>query len=197
MDRTTNLSGTPRTPLQQLATDAGLLVDWEDAASRPMRVADEVLRAVLFTLGLPAGTPAQVSESQARLRAEAEAVAIPPLVTGVVGQPIVLQTSAPQAALLDGQPYRVDFESDGSTEGRISVSASEHHATLRLAAVQAVGYHRLTIDAGPGTVIEIAEDPIRDVVKRHTDRDGARCAKLRFWAGYEGVKIGDRVSTGS
>lgn len=174
MDRTTNLSGTPRTPLQQLATDAGLLVDWEDAASRPMRVADEVLRAVLFTLGLPAGTPAQVSESQARLRAEAEAVAIPPLVTGVVGQPIVLQTSAPQAALLDGQPYRVDFESDGSTEGRISVSASEHHATLRLAAVQAVGYHRLTIDAGPGTVIEatLAIAPARcygvaDALRQH------------------------------
>ena len=154
MDRTIPSSGTQRTPLQQLATDAGLLVDWEDAASRPMRVADEVLRAVLFTLGLPAGTPTQVSESQARLRAEAEAVAIPPLVTGVVGQPIVLQTSAPQAALLGGQIYRVDFESDGSTEGKISVSASEHHATLRLAPVQAVGYHRLTIDAGPGTVIE-------------------------------------------
>lgn len=76
MDRTTNSSGTQRTPLQQLATEAGLLVDWEDAASRPMHVADDVLRAVLHSLGLPAGTPAQVSESQARLRAEAEEVAI-------------------------------------------------------------------------------------------------------------------------
>jgi 4-alpha-glucanotransferase len=181
MDRTTNLSGTPRTPLQQLATDAGLLVDWEDAASRPMRVADEVLRAVLFTLGLPAGTPAQVSESQVRLRAEAEAVAIPPLVTGVVGQPIVLQTSAPQAALLDGQLYRVDFESDGSTEGKISVS--EHHATLRLAAVQAVGYHRLTIDAGPGTVIEatLAIAPARCYGVADALRQHDRPTDTRLW----------------
>jgi 4-alpha-glucanotransferase len=198
MDRTTNLSGTPRTPLQQLATDAGLLVDWEDAASRPMRVADEVLRAVLFTLGLPAGTPAQVSESQARLRAEAEAVAIPPLVTGVVGQPIVLQTSAPQAALLDGQPYRVDFESDGSTEGRISVSASEHHATLRLAAVQAVGYHRLTIDAGPGTVIEatLAIAPARcygvaDALRQH---DRLRCDAERA---ASSAGLGDYTAAGT
>ncbi|KJJ95318.1 4-alpha-glucanotransferase [Burkholderiaceae bacterium 26] len=183
MDRTNHSSGTQRTPLQQLATDAGLLVDWEDAASRPMRVADEVLRAVLFTLGLPAGTSAQVSESQARLRAEAEAVAIPPLVTGVVGQPIVLQTSAPQAALLGGQTYRVDFESDGSTDGKISVNASERHATLRLAPVQAVGYHRLTIDAGPGTVIEatLAIAPARcygvaDALRRHD-----RPADTRLW----------------
>ena len=139
MDRTTNSSGTQRTPLQQLATEAGLLVDWEDAASRPMHVADDVLRVVLHSLGLPAGPPAQVSESQARLRAEAEEVAIPPLVTGVVGQPIVLQTSAPQAALLDGQTYRVDLESGGSTEGKVSASSSEHHATLRLGPVTAVG----------------------------------------------------------
>ncbi|MGD7278780.1 hypothetical protein ACQCQ7_25835, partial [Ralstonia pseudosolanacearum] len=31
--------------LHRLALDAGLLVDWEDAAGRPMRVSDDVLRA--------------------------------------------------------------------------------------------------------------------------------------------------------
>lgn len=48
--------------------------------------------------------------------------------------------------------------------------------------------------AGPGTVIEVSGDPIGDVLKRHTDRDGARSERLRFWTGYEGVKVGDRVS---
>ena len=183
MERTPHSSGTQRTPLQQLATDAGLLVDWEDAASRPMHVADDVLRAVLFTLGLPADTPAQVSESQAHLRAEAEEVAIPPLVTGVAGQPIVLQTSAPQAALLGGQTYRVDFESAGNAEGKIGVSASEHHATLRLAPVQAVGYHRLTIDAGPGTVIKatLAIAPARCYGVADALREHDRAADARLW----------------
>ncbi|MGL6156437.1 MAG: hypothetical protein ACRC1O_07480, partial [Ralstonia mannitolilytica] len=60
MDRTPHAPRSPFTPLQQLASDAGLMVDWEDAASRPMRVADDVLRAVLQALGLSAGTPAEV-----------------------------------------------------------------------------------------------------------------------------------------
>lgn len=190
MDRTHHPSSMlhrQHTPLQQLATDAGLLVDWEDAASRPMRVSDDVLRAVLHTLDLPAGTPAQVSESQARLRAEAEEVAIPPLVTGVVGQPIVLQTSAPQAALLGGQTYRVDFEgeAEGGAEGKISVSASEHHATLRLPPVQAVGYHRLRIDAGPGTVIEatLAIAPARCYGVADALRELDRPTDARLWGG--------------
>ena len=150
----TRTPGTPLTALQQLATEAGLLVDWEDAASRPMRVSDDVLRAVLGTLGLPASTAADVSDSQARLQAEAEHMAIAPLVTGVVGRPIELTTPAPQAALLGGQTYRIDFEGEGHASGQVGVSANAHHATLRLAPVQIPGYHRLRIDAGAGVAIE-------------------------------------------
>lgn len=183
MDRTTNPSDTPRTPLQQLATDAGLLVDWEDAASRPMRVADDVLRAVLPTLGLPASTAAEVSDSQARLRAEAEQVAVPPLVTGVVGQPILLQTSAQQAARLGGQTYRIDFEHAGSVGGTISVSAGEHDATLRLAPVQAAGYHRLSIDARQGAMIEatLAIAPARCYGVADALQACSRPADTRLW----------------
>ena len=150
----TRTPSTPHTALQQLATEAGLLVDWEDAASRPMRVSDDILRAVLGSLGLPASTAADVSDSQARLRAEAEHMAIPPLVTGVVGRPIELTTPAPQAALLGGQTYRIDFEGEGHASGQVGVSANAHHATLRLAPVQVPGYHRLRIDAGAGVAIE-------------------------------------------
>lgn len=185
MDRTTDAPGPPFTPLQQLASDAGLLVDWEDAASRPMRVADDVLRAVLHALGLPASTPADVEESRARLRAEADESAIPPLVTGVVGQPIVLQTSTPQAALLGGRLYRIDFEHGGRAEGQLSVSASAQHATLRIAPVQVAGYHRLCVDTGAGAAIEatLAIAPPRcygvaDALEQHD-----RAADGRLWGG--------------
>ncbi|MGD7299240.1 hypothetical protein, partial [Ralstonia pseudosolanacearum] len=48
--------------LHRLALDAGLLVDWEDAAGRPMRVSDDVLRAVLRCLGLPADSAADEAD---------------------------------------------------------------------------------------------------------------------------------------
>lgn len=183
MAATTNAPGTPFTALQQLAADAGLLVDWEDAASRPARVADDVLRAVLGTLGLPANTSAEVAESQKRLRAEAESASIPPLVTGVVGQPIVLLASAPQAARLGGQTYCVQFEHEGAAEGQVSVHADAHQTTLRLAPVHVAGYHRLRIDTGPGAGIEatLAIAPPRcygvaDALEAH-DRPSA----MRLW----------------
>ena len=182
-----NAPGTPHTALQQLAAEAGLLVDWEDAASRPMRVSDDVLRAVLGTLGLPAGTAADVLDSQARLRAEAEHIAIPPLVTGVVGEPIELTTAAPQAALLGGQTYRIDFEHEGHASGEVGARADAHHATLRLAPVQAPGYHRLRIDAGAGAAIEstLAIAPARcygvaDALRAH-DRPAYHRPDMRPW----------------
>ncbi|MDP1194576.1 hypothetical protein, partial [Klebsiella pneumoniae] len=80
-----------------------------------------------------------------------------------------------------GQTYRVDLESGGSTEGKVSASASEHHATLRLGPVTAVGYHRLTIDAGPGTVIQatLAIAPARcygvaDALRQHKRQTDTR-----------------------
>jgi 4-alpha-glucanotransferase len=183
MDRTTHAPRSPFTPLQQLASDAGLMVDWEDAASRPMRVADDVLRAVLHALGLSAGTPAEVEESRARLRAETDASAIPPLVTGVVGQPIVVPTSAAHAARLGGQTYRIDFEQEGRTEGKLGVSADTQHATLRIAPVQVAGYHRLCVDTGAGAAIEatLAIAPPRcygvaDALEQHD-----RAADRRLW----------------
>lgn len=185
MNATMNTPGTQRTALQQLATDAGLLIDWEDAASRPMRVADDVLRAVLSALGLPAGTPAQVSESQARLDAEAAQTAIPPSVTGVVGRPVELQTGATQAVLLGGQTYRIDLEHEGTVEGEISVSASAQHATLRLAPVHVPGYHRLRIDGGAGAHIEstLAIAPARCYGVADALGEHDRPTETRLWGG--------------
>ncbi|UAK23309.1 4-alpha-glucanotransferase [Sphingomonas nostoxanthinifaciens] len=53
-----------------LAEAAGILIDWEDADSKPRRVSIESLRAVLSGLGLACGSAAQCAESAARLRAD-------------------------------------------------------------------------------------------------------------------------------
>lgn len=47
---------------------------------------------------------------------------------------------------------------------------------------------------GPGTVIEVTSDNITEVMRRYEDRDGGRSDRIRFWKGYRGAKVGDRVS---
>ncbi|GHE42136.1 4-alpha-glucanotransferase [Vulcaniibacterium thermophilum] len=63
--------------LEQVAREAGLLVEWEDAEGRMRRVAPETLRVVLERLGYPADTPQRLRESLARIGREREAA--PPL----------------------------------------------------------------------------------------------------------------------
>jgi 4-alpha-glucanotransferase len=57
------------TPLHSLAIEAGLQIDWEDAAGAPQHVADAALVAVLAALGLPADNAGAIEESR-RLLAE-------------------------------------------------------------------------------------------------------------------------------
>jgi len=142
------------TALHQLAQDAGLQVDWEDAGGHALRVNDDVLRAALRSLGLPADTATDVRDSRARLQAEADSLTVPLLATGVAGQPIELATALPQLSALAGRPYRIDLEQGGAAEGTVHAGADREHATLRLAPVQAAGYHRLRIDTGAYTGIE-------------------------------------------
>ena len=73
-------------PLHALATEAGLQVDWSDAAGEAKRVADEDLRAVLEALALPADTDARIAESRARL-AEEEIT----FLSADVGAPVLLR----------------------------------------------------------------------------------------------------------
>lgn len=44
-----------------------------------------------------------------------------------------------------------------------------------------------------GEVVEVTSDLMEDVFARYVDRDGARRGEFRFWAAYEGAKVGDRV----
>ncbi|AXW63663.1 4-alpha-glucanotransferase (plasmid) [Ralstonia solanacearum] len=171
--------------LHQLARSAGLLVDWEDAAGRPMRVSDDVLRAVLRCLGLPADSAADQADSQSRLRAEATEYAVPPLVSGVVGHTVLLETALPWAAALGGRPYRIGFEHGGGAEGTVDARIERDRTTLQLAPVQVPGYHRLRIDTGSRTAIEttLAIAPARcyavsDALKAH-----GRLPDARLWGG--------------
>lgn len=50
--------------------------------------------------------------------------------------------------------------------------------------------------AGSGTVVDVTDEPISDVLKRHTDRDGARSERLRIWRAGPDCRPGDRVQAG-
>ena len=49
------------------------------------------------------------------------------------------------------------------------------------------------IGAGPGTVVKLSDEPIPDILREFTDRDGAKSDKLRIWRAHSGAKVGDRV----
>lgn len=56
--------------LHRLAREAGLQINWTDAAGKKQRVADDTLVAVLGALGLPAGSAGEIRDSSADLRQE-------------------------------------------------------------------------------------------------------------------------------
>ncbi|WP_296228942.1 4-alpha-glucanotransferase [Ralstonia sp. UBA689] len=177
------MNATPDNALHQLAQQAGLQVDWEDAAGRAMRVSDEVLRTVLGCLGLPAGTATEVADSRARLQAEANTLTVPALATGVVGQPILLETAPRQLPTLAGRPYRIDYEDGGSAEGIVRASAGGKHTTLLLAPVPTAGYHRLRIDTGADSDIEcmLAIAPPRCYAVADALHAQGRAQDARLW----------------
>jgi 4-alpha-glucanotransferase len=67
-----------------LATQAGLEIDWVDAAGEPHSVSPETLRKVLDALGLPSAGAPQIAESSAKLDEQRHKQ--PPLVTAWAGE---------------------------------------------------------------------------------------------------------------
>lgn len=108
-------------PLHALARDAGLLVDWQDAAGRKQRVSNESLAAVLAALGVPARTPRQVEDSRKRIRQD-ERQAAHRLLTADVGRPVRLPGRSP--ITFDEPGYR-EIETDG---GGITVAVAPPRA---------------------------------------------------------------------
>ncbi|MGE0425560.1 MAG: 4-alpha-glucanotransferase [Reyranellaceae bacterium] len=69
--------------VRALAREAGIAVEWTDAAEQPQVASLDVLRRMLAVLGLPAESPRQVALSRDLLRAPRP---LPPLITAAAGE---------------------------------------------------------------------------------------------------------------
>jgi 4-alpha-glucanotransferase len=119
--------------LLALAEAAQVAPRWRDAFGRIQEVSPESLRLVLAALEVPARTDAEVRDSLARLRDTSSAVAVPPLITGDVDQPISL--AAP------GGRYKIILEDGGVIEG----VADARGSFVQLPAIAVAGYHQLEL----------------------------------------------------
>ncbi len=137
-------------PLHRLAKDAGLQIDWQDAAGRPQRTGDDALRRVLRELGFPAETERQIQQGIARCAAEQSDARF---FTETCGEPLLLPFENADAAELE-------LES-GSTRRVLLEKTSDG---LRMPPIMEPGYHRLHVDGcqiglaiAPATCFGISE----------------------------------------
>lgn len=126
--------------LHRLADAAGLVRDWRSFNGEPRQVSDDAMRTILGALGLACGSDDECDMSLAQL-ARLEGGQLPPLLTGIVGQPVRLRL--PQT--LARTSFRIDLEGGGHVDGRFGDDL--HHETL-LPAIDAWGYHTLHTDRG-------------------------------------------------
>jgi 4-alpha-glucanotransferase len=114
------------TAIRQLAQQAGIAVDWIDAADQPQQVSVPSLVRLLTALGFPCTSDSDLSESAERLR---RVHINPPLITATVGVP------TPIASLEGEIPAELGFE-NGSKRSLIL------HRGIAPPVVVA-GYHKL------------------------------------------------------
>lgn len=131
------------TSLHALAAAAGLSVRWCDYRGRERVVDDEVLRGILAALDLPCATSAQIAQTLAALRAEAEQGAVP-LITARAGEP----TPLPRAYAAGGR-HRLLLESGDELDAACAPGAP-------LPAVAAPGYHTLLLADGRALTLAVA-----------------------------------------
>lgn len=120
--------------LADLARNAGIAVEWIDAAKRDQTVSPGSLRGILQALGLPCSTRAEIDDS--RMGLNAAAAVAPPMITADAGTPINLaggHASRARIVLEDGTQRDVMLAGCGS--GRVA-----------LPAIATPGYHKLHID---------------------------------------------------
>lgn len=128
--------------LEAFATEAGVLIEWEDIHGSPRRTPPETLRAVLATLGLPAATADELRDSRQRLRAAPPA----DFITVEVGAPFqpLGGPCGPSATLRLEDGGRLDLSLDPAT-------GFTHRG------VETPGYHQLQI--GDRTITVAAAPP--------------------------------------
>jgi 4-alpha-glucanotransferase len=109
--------------LRELATQAGLAVEWQDAFGADHEVPPDTLRGVLSALGYDAASDPQIAESRARLAQEALAPA-----------PLVVTTAGVPAPAPPREKFRLSFETGGSIDGH---TTEDGH----LPPIDVPGYH--------------------------------------------------------
>lgn len=122
------------TPLHRLATAAGLQIDWEDAAGRPQRVADEALRTVLTALGYPAEDDSALASSYDRCIETGRNASF---LSGDIGRPILL----PKDCDAPIGPVEIRLESGATKQARIGRTRDG----LMLSPIDVIGYHDVNI----------------------------------------------------
>lgn len=128
--------------LKELAEAAGIAVRWRDVHGEDREVGPDTLRAVLASLGLPAGGAGEVADSLADL--QDRATRLPPLITLTCGPDGVAVPGG-----VPGHFYRLELEDGSVREGRLERGWG---GEARLPALEVPGYHRLETDAGHATV---------------------------------------------
>src|SRR5262249_35841454 len=118
--------------VRELARDAGIAIDWIDAADQPHQVTPGALRTILGALGFPAATTSQITESRARLHELQDGER--PLITGETGGTIPLPGTPVRSMRAELQLER------GETRG---ITLEPADGTLVAPAIDTPGYHRL------------------------------------------------------
>jgi len=118
--------------ITDLAREAGLQVDWEDASGAPKTVSPDSLRAILTAMGLSCDTDAAVADSRKRLKAE-QAGAAATFVTATVSQPVELDHATTSARLILEDGGAVDLQLTPTADG------------VRFTAPDTPGYHQLDL----------------------------------------------------
>jgi 4-alpha-glucanotransferase len=138
--------------VRELAREAGIANEWTDAAGKPQRASIETLRNILTALELPCATKADITESRARLREQAESTRT--FFTAAVGSATPLASMGHDAAaeltLENGerQPIRLR-EQDGCAVAPPIDTPGYHH--LR------VGERDITLAVAPARCITIED----------------------------------------
>ncbi len=144
------------TPTEALARAAGVAVRWKDVFGRSHDVSRDTLRAVLAALDMPAGSDSQAAESLERLRAPAAAP--PPLVTGEIGEAVIVPFQA--------RAYHYTLEDGRVFEGRTTLDTGR----CVLPAILEPGYHQVSLDDKSLTVA-VAPPRCYTVRDAEPDRD--------------------------
>ena len=73
--------------IRDLATRAGIAVEWHNFAGEPKTVTPDVLRQILSAMGLPSATRGDVLTSRRLLQRKTTVHKLPPLITATAGRP--------------------------------------------------------------------------------------------------------------